>query len=199
VPHFYSFGYQVIRDPEHADSSVSGNVPSTSHSPQPEQSSDEPIIGNGLVWRCWHDVQPAEESATVKFSSSVICHQHLMIYWNGGGSRLQHSRNWLQWQDQFWLCQQQVLRQNSFFSVAGLVINAERSSLAPPRAKKLYLFMKTIVLLQHLMTTKLGYSCILYPCLCWCVELELVGCRLNLWWCQTCCHMDYEITILQVT
>jgi len=37
--------------------------------------------------------------------------------------------------------------------------------------------MKTIVLLQHFKTTKLGYSCILYPCLYWCVELELVGCR----------------------
>jgi len=61
---------------------------------------------------------------------------------------------------------------------------------------KLYLFMKMIVLLQHLKTTKLGYSCILYPCLCWCVELELVGCRLNLWWGQTCCRMDYKITIL---
>jgi len=61
---------------------------------------------------------------------------------------------------------------------------------------RFYLFMK---MLQHLKTTKLGYSCILYPCLYWCVKLELVSCRLNLWWCQTCCRMDYEITILQIT
>ena len=33
---------KYVRDPEHAASSVSGNVPSTCHSPQPEQSSDEP-------------------------------------------------------------------------------------------------------------------------------------------------------------
>jgi len=35
------------------------------------------LVGNGLVWslRCWHDMQPAEETATVKSSSSVVCCQ----------------------------------------------------------------------------------------------------------------------------
>jgi len=34
-----------------------------------------------------------------------------------------------------------------------------------------HLFVKVCVLLQHLMMTKLVYSCILYSCLCWCIEL----------------------------
>jgi len=70
--------------------------------------------------------------------------------------QIQHSRNWLHWQDQFWLCKQQVLRQNEFFSALSSLINAKRSSPAPSRANKI-IFMKTIVLLQHLKTTKLGY------------------------------------------
>ena len=95
------------------------------------------LVGNGFVWRCWHDMQLAEETATVKSSSSVVCRQHdlMMLKW------------WRQQTSTFpklAALERSVLAvpatsvpPERVFSVAGLVINAKRSSLAPSRANKI--------------------------------------------------------------
>ena len=65
------------------------------------------LVGNGLIWRCWHDMQPAEETATVKSSSSVVCRQHAEMVEAaeiGCTGKIQ----------------QQVLRQNAFFQLLAL-------------------------------------------------------------------------------
>ena len=130
---------------------------------------------------CWHDVQPAEETATVKSSSSVVCRQHLMICWNGGGSRLHIPEIGCTGKISSGCASNKCSARTRFFSVAGLVINAKWSSLAPSRANKIIFVHENDRFVAALeKTTKLGYSSILYPCLYWCVELELVGCRLDL-------------------
>ena len=163
MPHFYSFGYQVIKLTYLL--LILYNLSSRPMN----------LVGNGLVWRCWHDVR----------------------------SRQRKQRPWnpavpLSVVNIWWYAEMVEAADFTFPKLAALA----RSVLAVPATSvpservfsalsstqrdhhwplqgltKLYVFMKTIVLLQHLKTTKLGYRCILYPCLCWYVELELVGCR----------------------
>jgi len=156
---------KYIRDPEHADLPMSGNVLSTSHSPQPEQSSDEPSWKQArLEMLARHAADRGNSDREIEQLRCLSSTSDDMLKW------------WRQQTSTFLklaALARSVLAvpatsapSERVFSVAGLVINAKRSSLVPLRANKIILFMKTIVLLQHLKTTKHGYSCILYPCLC---------------------------------
>ena len=96
------------------------------------------LVGNGLVCRCWHDMQPAEETATVKSSSSVVCRQHsddMLKWWRQQTSTFPKlaalARSVL-------AVPATSVPSELVFSVASLVINAKRSSLAPSRANEIF-------------------------------------------------------------